>query len=168
MEDEKLVDLYCLRSEDAVAETSLKYGSYCFAIANNILGSTACEKTVNLQEGTVTRLNLCAGALSAELEVPSFRETGGAPAADARTPEYNLALSNYVLSWCELSAADLLEEHIVSYMEDGTTIPLAELESPLAGWILADWSEESATMEYLFATPLELSQAERVEFVQEP
>lgn len=39
MEDEKIIDLYFKRSESALAETSIKYGSYCKAIANNILSS---------------------------------------------------------------------------------------------------------------------------------
>lgn len=39
MEDEKIIELYFNRSEAAIEETSQKYGSYCRAIANNILGS---------------------------------------------------------------------------------------------------------------------------------
>lgn len=38
MEDKKIVELYWQRSEDAIAETSAKYGNYCTAIAMNILG----------------------------------------------------------------------------------------------------------------------------------
>jgi RNA polymerase sigma-70 factor (ECF subfamily) len=37
MDDEKIVDLYWQRSEDAIPETSAKYGSYCRIIAYNIL-----------------------------------------------------------------------------------------------------------------------------------
>lgn len=37
MEDEKIVALYWARSEAAIAETSAKYGSYCYTIAHNIL-----------------------------------------------------------------------------------------------------------------------------------
>ena len=36
MEDAQIVDLYWARSEQAIAETSAKYGSYCYAIAYNI------------------------------------------------------------------------------------------------------------------------------------
>ena len=39
MEDEKILALYEARSEAAIAETSRKYGSYCGAIAYNILMS---------------------------------------------------------------------------------------------------------------------------------
>ncbi|MDD3692277.1 MAG: sigma-70 family RNA polymerase sigma factor [Oscillospiraceae bacterium] len=37
MEDEKILDLYWMRSESAILQTAKKYGHYCFAIAKNIL-----------------------------------------------------------------------------------------------------------------------------------
>lgn len=37
MEDSRIVELYWQRSEDAIRETDLKYGQYCFSIAHNIL-----------------------------------------------------------------------------------------------------------------------------------
>lgn len=37
MEDERIVDLYWARSESAIAETTVKYGGYCYTIAYNIL-----------------------------------------------------------------------------------------------------------------------------------
>lgn len=37
MTDEKIIELYFNRNEAAIAETSRKYGSYCFKIADNIL-----------------------------------------------------------------------------------------------------------------------------------
>lgn len=37
MEDYQIVELYFQRNADAIKETDSKYGSYCFAIANNIL-----------------------------------------------------------------------------------------------------------------------------------
>ena len=37
MEDMQIVDLYFARSEQAVAETAHKYGTYLFSIAHNIL-----------------------------------------------------------------------------------------------------------------------------------
>lgn len=39
MKDEGIVDLYWARSEDAIAETSKKYGNYCYSIAYHILGN---------------------------------------------------------------------------------------------------------------------------------
>lgn len=37
MEDDKIIRLYWDRNEQAIEESSLKYGAYCSAIANNIL-----------------------------------------------------------------------------------------------------------------------------------
>lgn len=37
MEDNKIVALYWQRNENAIKETSRKYGAYCFAVADNIL-----------------------------------------------------------------------------------------------------------------------------------
>lgn len=48
MEDKTIIDLYWKRSEDAITETSRKYGGYCFCIANNILSSKEdSEESVN-------------------------------------------------------------------------------------------------------------------------
>lgn len=37
MTDERIIELYFSRDETAISETSLKYGAYCFSVANNIL-----------------------------------------------------------------------------------------------------------------------------------
>ena len=37
MNDEDIVSLYWERSEQAISETSKKYGKYCYSIARNIL-----------------------------------------------------------------------------------------------------------------------------------
>lgn len=39
MEDARIVDLYWARSENAISETSAKYGKYCYAIAYNVLAN---------------------------------------------------------------------------------------------------------------------------------
>jgi len=39
VKDEKIIDLYLKRVEGAIEETAVKYGNYCFTIANNILKS---------------------------------------------------------------------------------------------------------------------------------
>ena len=44
MEDDRIVALYWARSEDAITETSEKYGKYCYAIAYHILSN---EESVN-------------------------------------------------------------------------------------------------------------------------
>ena len=48
MEDEKIVDLYWTRSEEAISETDRKYGRYCRSIAYRILQNEAdSEECVN-------------------------------------------------------------------------------------------------------------------------
>ena len=37
MDDRQIIELYQKRDEKAISETSLKYGKYCFSIANNVL-----------------------------------------------------------------------------------------------------------------------------------
>ena len=48
MEDDHIIDLYWARSEDAITETSEKYGKYCYAIAYNILSNAEdADESVN-------------------------------------------------------------------------------------------------------------------------
>lgn len=48
MEDNTLVELYWARSEDAISETSAKYGKYCYTIAYHILANPEdAEESVN-------------------------------------------------------------------------------------------------------------------------
>lgn len=48
MEDEKIIQLYFARDEQAVVETERKYGGYCFTLANTILNNREdAEETVS-------------------------------------------------------------------------------------------------------------------------
>ena len=48
MEDFLIIDLYFSRNENAIKETSNKYGALCFSIANNILSNIEdTEECVN-------------------------------------------------------------------------------------------------------------------------
>ena len=48
MEDEAILKLYFARDEQAITQTDLKYGGYCYSIANRILGSKEnSEETVS-------------------------------------------------------------------------------------------------------------------------
>lgn len=48
MEDADIIALYWARSERAISETAAKYGSYCYAIAHNILAdSEDARESVN-------------------------------------------------------------------------------------------------------------------------
>ena len=48
MEDDSIVNLYWARSENAISETSKKYGKYCYSIAYGILGNVEdADESVN-------------------------------------------------------------------------------------------------------------------------
>ena len=48
MDDERIIDLYWQRNEDAINESNAKYGKYCHSVANNILCSNEdSEECVN-------------------------------------------------------------------------------------------------------------------------
>ena len=48
MDDKQIVELYFARSEKAISETAVKYGGYCYSIANNILSNKEdAEESVN-------------------------------------------------------------------------------------------------------------------------
>ena len=48
MEDNRIIELYWQRDESAIAQTQLKYGAYCMAIARRILDRTEdAEECVN-------------------------------------------------------------------------------------------------------------------------
>ncbi|MBE6842190.1 MAG: sigma-70 family RNA polymerase sigma factor [Ruminococcus sp.] len=48
MEDKDIIGLYISRSERAISETDIKYGSYCRTIARNVLGDNGeTEECVN-------------------------------------------------------------------------------------------------------------------------
>lgn len=53
MKDKEIVALYFYRSDQAIMETSQKYGAYCRSIAGNILQNDAdadeCAKNASLQ-----------------------------------------------------------------------------------------------------------------------
>lgn len=48
MTDEKIIQLYFNRDEKAIEETSIKYGSYCYKIANNILRNRQDSEELSL------------------------------------------------------------------------------------------------------------------------
>ncbi len=48
MDDEKIIELYWNRDENAIRETERKYGGYCYTVAYNILGERLdAEECVN-------------------------------------------------------------------------------------------------------------------------
>lgn len=49
MEDSRIVELYWQKNADAIKETDSKYGAYCFAIADNIVGVIVLDIVIGVE-----------------------------------------------------------------------------------------------------------------------
>lgn len=96
VEDERIVDLYWARSEQAVAETAAKYGGYCYTIARNVLadGEDARE-CVNdtylaawnaMPDDRPRRLSAYLGAITRRICIDRWRERSAARRGGGETP----------------------------------------------------------------------------------
>ncbi|MBR6679773.1 MAG: sigma-70 family RNA polymerase sigma factor [Clostridia bacterium] len=85
MDDRRIIELYNQRHEKAISETSLKYGKYCFSIANNILGDPRdSEECVNdtwlktwnsIPPHEPTSLKLFLGKITRNLSFNKYKES---------------------------------------------------------------------------------------------
>ena len=83
MNDLQIVDLYWERNEQAITESNLKYGNYCFTISNNILSDTLdaeeCVSDTWLRAWTVipperpARLKLFLGKITRNLSIDRLK-----------------------------------------------------------------------------------------------
>ena len=83
MDDEKIVDLYWKRDESAIAETSKKYGSYCYTIAFSVLGDSGdSEECVNdtymkawnsMPEARPAKLSFFLGRITRNIALNKYR-----------------------------------------------------------------------------------------------
>lgn len=86
MDDNQIMELYWSRSEDAIAATSEKYGRYCHAIADHILGSREdSEECVNdaylrlwnaIPPRRPEHLGAFLGAITRNLALDRYRSAG--------------------------------------------------------------------------------------------
>ena len=84
MNDTQIIELYFLRDENAIAESRLKYGSYCHSIAYNILHSKEdSEECVNdtwlgawnaMPPSRPDRLSLFLGSITRNISITLFRK----------------------------------------------------------------------------------------------
>lgn len=84
MNDTQIIELYFSREEQAIAESQLKYGRYCTAIANNILfskeDSEECVNDTWLQAWNTmppkkpNRLSLFFGTITRNLAINLYRK----------------------------------------------------------------------------------------------
>lgn len=93
MEDREIIGLYWARNEDAIRETSSKYGKLCFRIANNILANHEdSEECVNdtylglwnaIPEQRPTRFSVFISRIARNLSLKKFEYLSAAK----RNPE---------------------------------------------------------------------------------
>ena len=85
MEDLSIIELYNQRDERAIEETSLKYGAYCYSIANNILADAEdSEECVNdtwmktwntIPPSRPNSLKLFLGRITRNLSIDRYRRS---------------------------------------------------------------------------------------------
>lgn len=93
MTDEKIIDLFWKRDENAIHETSVKYGKLCFFISKNILARTEdSEEVVNdaylavwnsIPENRPTRFSVFLSRIVRNLALKKYEYNS----ADKRNPE---------------------------------------------------------------------------------
>ena len=132
MNDDKIVDLYWIRSEDAITETSIKYGKYCYGIAYNILADA--EESVNdtyfdawntMPPHRPSALSAFLGKLTRRISIDRWRKRSAAKRGGelaAALDELNECVPSHENVEQDVLAADL-EKRINTFVND---LPTAE------------------------------------------
>ena len=118
MDDSGIVELYWTRSESAIAETSSKYGKYCYSIAYNILlSSEDADESVNdtylgawnsMPPHRPSTLSTFLGKITRRISIDRWRKRNAAKRGGG---EVALALDE--LSECLLSRSNDTEQTIL-------------------------------------------------------
>lgn len=127
MDDNGIVALYWKRSEQAIGETSKKYGGYCYSIAHNILANREdTEETVNdtylaawnsLPPHRPKALGVYLGKITRNLAISRWRKRGAAKRGGG---ELTLALEELgdSLSGGKDPEADYLHKEAMASLSD--------------------------------------------------
>lgn len=101
MEDEKIITLYWERDENAIRETDIKYGKYCYTIAHNILHSHEdSEECVNdtwngawnaIPPAKPTKLKSFLARITRNIAIDRYRYEN----AQKRSAEIEIAIDEY-------------------------------------------------------------------------
>ena len=123
MEDNQIIELYFQRNEDAIKETKSKYGSYCYAIANNILHNKEdSEECVNdtwfkawnaMPPQKPTKLRLFLAKITRNL---SFNRFQAQSAKKRGGGEIHLVLDE--LAECIAHESDIENEYMANELEE--------------------------------------------------
>lgn len=136
MNDDKIVDLYWIRSEDAITETSIKYGKYCYGIAYNILADAEdAEESVNdtyfdawntMPPHRPSALSAFLGKLTRRISIDRWRKRSAAK----RGGELAAALDE--LNECVPSHENVEQDVLAADLERGST-HLSTIYPPQSG-----------------------------------
>lgn len=123
MDDNKILDLYFARSEQAIAQTDQKYGPYCFSIANHILSNHSdAEESVNDTYYTAwklippqrpQRLSTFLGKLTRNLSIDRWRKNTAGKRGNGETQLILDELEECVAG-CESPETDLLRKELAA------------------------------------------------------
>lgn len=132
MNDDKIVDLYWIRSEDAITETSIKYGKYCYGIAYNILADAEdAEESVNdtyfdawntMPPHRPSALSAFLGKLTRRISIDRWRKRSAAKRGGelaAALDELNECVPSHENVEQDVLAADL-EKRINTFVNEST------------------------------------------------
>ena len=96
MDDSRIIELYFIRDEAAVNESRLKYGAYCYAVADNILRSREdSEECVSdtwlsawnsIPPARPRRLSVFFGRITRNLAIDRYRRSHAARRGDGDVP----------------------------------------------------------------------------------
>lgn len=126
MDDKRIIDLYWARDEEAIRETSLKYGRLCSHIAKNILASQEdCEECLNdtylavwnaIPEQRPSRFSAFVSKIARNLALKKYEYVTAAK----RNPKAALSLEELgdCVSGTESVEAELENRRIESVIED--------------------------------------------------
>lgn len=132
MEDHQIIELYFQRNADAIKETDRKYGSYCFAIANNILHNNEdSEECVNdtwfsawnaIPPGRPNVLRMFLAKITRNL---SFNRYEARKAEKRGSGEIHVVLDE--LAECIANESDTENEYIAKELEESIRLFVREL-----------------------------------------
>lgn len=120
MEDSRIINLYWERSESAIAETSNKYGRYCYSISHNILHNDEdAEECVNdtylrawnaMPPHRPNRLSVFLGKITRNLSLNKYKRFNAEKRGFGETPLALSELNDSIPSSSDLEQAtdDLL------------------------------------------------------------
>lgn len=121
MEDEKIIELYWSRNEEALVQTNRKYGSFCYGIAHNILKNEEdAEECVNdtylgawksMPPRRPERLSTYLGKITRNLSLNRFKQYNARKRRHGQTELVLSELEDCIPS--ETSVEQIVEEKVL-------------------------------------------------------